>query len=210
MPRYTKTALRRHIRELAEIDADMAETLRLFGYPELRSREPGFTALLRAIVGQQVSIAAAAAIWGRFEAAIVPLDPETVLDSSDEVLRSVGFSRQKIAYARGLAEALTTGQVRLERLPRMSDEDAIETLVSLKGIGRWTAEIYLLTALGRHDTFPADDLALMAAAGHMKRLDERPNRAGTMEIAEAWRPWRGAAAHMLWHYYHHVIMKPAA
>jgi len=210
MPRYTKTALRRHIRELAAIDADMALSLERFGYPELRSREPGFTALLRAIVGQQVSIAAAAAIWNRLEAAVVPLDPETVCASSDEVMRGAGLSRQKVSYARGLAEALDCGAVRLEKLPRMSDENAIETLVSLKGIGRWTAEIYLLIALGRHDTFPADDLALMAAAGHMKRHNERPNRDGVLLIAEAWRPWRGAAAHMLWHYYHHVIMKKKA
>jgi DNA-3-methyladenine glycosylase II len=210
MPRYTKTALRRDIRSLAEVDADMAETLQRFGYPELRSREPGFEALLRAIVGQQVSIAAAAAIWGRLQAAVVPLEPEILLARSEEALRAAGLSRQKIAYARGLAGDIVDGRIRLERLPRMSDEEAIETLTMLKGIGRWTAEVYLLFALGRADMFPADDLALMAAAGHMKGHDERPDRAGVLEIAEVWRPWRGAAAHMLWHYYHHVIMTPAA
>jgi len=210
MPCYTKTALRRDIRSLAEVDPHMADTLARFGYPELRSREPGFTALLRAIVGQQVSIAAAAAIWGRLETAVDPLDPETLLARSDEALRAAGLSRQKIAYARGLSGDIASGRVVLERLPRMSDDDAIEMLTSIKGIGRWTAEVYLLFALGRADMFPADDLALMTAAGHMKGLDERPNRAGTLEIAEAWRPWRGAAAHMLWHYYHHVIMTPAA
>jgi DNA-3-methyladenine glycosylase II len=209
MPRYTKTALRRDIRSLAEIDPHMAETLERFGYPALRSREPGFEALLRAIVGQQVSIAAAAAIWGRLQAAVDPFEPETLLARSDETLRAVGLSRQKIRYARGLAEDVAIGRVRLERLPRMSDEEAIETLTMLKGIGRWTAEVYLLFALGRADMFPADDLALMTAAGHMKGLAERPDRAGVLEIAEAWRPWRGAAAHMLWHYYHHVIMTPA-
>lgn len=210
MPRYTKTALRRDIRSLTQVDTDMADTLARFGYPELRSREPGFEALLRAIVGQQVSIAAAAAIWGRLATAVDPLEPETLLDRSDETLRDAGLSRQKIRYARGLADDIVSGRVRLERLPRMSDDDAIETLTTLKGIGRWTAEVYLLFALGRTDMFPADDLALMTAAGHMKGLDERPDRAGVLEIAEAWRPWRGAAAHMLWHYYHHVIMTPAA
>jgi DNA-3-methyladenine glycosylase II len=210
MPRYTNTALRRDIRSLAEVDADMAETLQRFGYPELRSREPGFEALLRAIVGQQVSIAAAAAIWGRLQAAVVPLEPEILLARSEEALRAAGLSRQKIAYARGLAGDIVDGRIRLERLPRMSDEEAIETLTMLKGIGRWTAEVYLLFALGRADMFPADDLALMTAAGHMKGHDERPDRAGVLEIAEVWRPWRGAAAHMLWHYYHHVIMTPAA
>jgi DNA-3-methyladenine glycosylase II len=210
MPRYTNTALRRDIRSLAEVDADMAETLQRFGYPELRSREPGFEALLRAIVGQQVSIAAAAAIWGRLQAAVVPLEPEILLARSEEALRAAGLSRQKIAYARGLAGDIVDGRIRLERLPRMSDEEAIETLTMLKGIGRWTAEVYLLFALGRADMFPADDLALMAAAGHMKGHDERPDRTGVLEIAETWRPWRGAAAHMLWHYYHHVIMTPAA
>jgi DNA-3-methyladenine glycosylase II len=102
MPRYTKTALRRDIRSLAEMDRDMAETLRRFGYPELRSRESGFEALLRAIVGQQVSIAAAAAIWGRLAAAVDPLEPETLLAQSDEVLRAAGLSRQKVKYSRGL------------------------------------------------------------------------------------------------------------
>lgn len=208
MPRYTKTALRRDIRSLAEADPDMADTLARFGYPALRSREPGFEALLRAIVGQQVSIAAAAAIWGRLAAAVDPLEPEILLARSEETLRAAGLSRQKIAYARGLAGDIVDGRIRLERLPRMSDEEAIETLTMLKGIGRWTAEVYLLFALGRVDMFPADDLALMTAAGHMKGLDERPDRAGALEIAEAWRPWRGAAAHMLWHYYHHVIMTP--
>jgi len=210
MPRYTKAALRRDIKSLAEADPDMAETLKRFGYPALRSREPGFEALLRAIVGQQVSIAAAAAIWGRLAAAVDPLEPATLLDRSDEVLRAAGLSRQKVAYARGLAADIVAGRIRLERLPRLGDEEAIETLTMLKGIGRWTAEVYLLFALGRADMFPADDLALMTAAGHMKGLDERPDRARVLEIAEAWRPWRGAAAHMLWHYYHHVIMKPAA
>jgi DNA-3-methyladenine glycosylase II len=209
MPRYTKTALRRDIKELAAVDPDMAATLKRFGYPALRSREPGFAALLRAIVGQQVSIAAAAAIWARLETALDPLDPDTLRAASDETLRAVGLSRQKIAYARGLAGDITAGRIRLERLPRLSDEAAIEMLVALKGIGRWTAEVYLLFALGRADMFPADDLALMTAAGHMKGLEERPDRAGTLAIAEAWRPRRGAAAHMLWHYYHHVIMKPA-
>jgi len=210
MPRYTKTALRRDIKSLADVDPDMADTLARFGYPELRSREPGFEALLRAIVGQQVSIAAAAAIWGRLASAVDPLEPATLLATSEEALRAAGLSRQKISYARGLAGEIAAGRIKLERLPRLADEEAIETLTMLKGIGRWTAEVYLLFALGRTDMFPADDLALMSAAGHMKGLAERPDRAGVLTIAEAWRPWRGAAAHMLWHYYHHVIMKPAA
>lgn len=197
----TETSLDEGLTRLAAADRDVARALAEAGPPALRRREPGFEALLGAIVAQQVSKAAAATIWGRLEAAAEPLGPETVFALGEDALRAVGLSRQKAAYARGLAESVLTGAIDLDGLDRQSDADVIAELVQLKGIGRWSAEIYLLFALGRPDAFPADDLALMIGAQRLKRLDVRPDRNGLTEIAEAWRPWRGAAALLLWHYY---------
>jgi len=197
----TETSLDEGLAALAAADRDVARALAEAGPPALRRREAGFEALLGAIVSQQVSKAAAATIWGRLEGAAHPLGPETVFALDEEALRAVGLSRQKAGYARGLAEAVMTGAVDLDKLDRRPDEDVVGELVQLKGIGRWSAEIYLLFALGRPDAFPADDLALMIGAQRLKRLEARPNRNGLMEIAEAWRPWRGAAALLLWHYY---------
>jgi DNA-3-methyladenine glycosylase II len=201
MDRLTKASLKRGLRHVAEKDAHMAAALEAHGHPELRQREPGFEALLRAIVGQQLSIAAAGAIWKRLEEAISPLTPQGVLTQGDAALRGLGLSRQKIAYTKGLAGDVRLGRVDLDGLSAMTDEAAIAELVKIKGIGRWSAEIYLLFALGRADVFPADDLALLIATQRIKGLEMRPDNKKMIEIAEAWRPWRGAAAHLLWHYY---------
>lgn len=189
------------LKALSRIDRDVARALDEAGPPELRSREPGFEALLGAIVSQQISKAAAQTVWDRLAAAADPLGPETILGLSEDALRAAGLSRQKANYARGLAEAVVTGAIDLDGLTRLPDEAVAEQLVALKGIGRWSAEIYLLFALGRADAFPADDLALMIGAQRLKRLEDRPNRKALTEIAEAWRPWRGPAALLLWHYY---------
>ena len=189
------------LQALGRMDSDVARALDEVGSPELRSREPGFEALLGAIVSQQISKAAAQTVWDRLVAAADPLGPETVLALDEDALRAAGLSRQKANYARGLAEAVVTGAIDLGGLAHLPDETVIEQLVALKGIGRWSAEIYLLFALGRPDAFPADDLALMIGAQRLKRLDDRPNRTALTEIAEAWRPWRGPAALLLWHYY---------
>lgn len=186
---------------LARADADFARALEEAGPPPLRRREPGFATLLRAIVAQQLSAKAAATIWRRVEDAVAPLEPERLLAFADWELRACGLSRQKIGYCRALADDVLSARVDLDHLAEWEDEAAISELVKLKGIGRWTAEVYLLFALGRCDVFPADDLALMVAAQRMKRLDDRPSGKALREIAEAWRPWRGAAAHFLWHYY---------
>jgi DNA-3-methyladenine glycosylase II len=200
-PELTEASLGENLAALAAADRDVARALAEAGPPELRRREAGFEALLGAIVAQQVSKAAAATIWGRLARAADPLSPETVLALDEDALRAVGLSRQKSGYARGLAEAVLTGTVDLDGLDRQEDAEVVAELVRLKGIGRWSAEIYLLFALGRPDAFPADDLALMIGAQRLKRLDVRPDRNGLMEIAEGWRPWRGAAALLLWHYY---------
>lgn len=189
------------LKALSRIDRDVARALDEAGPPELRSREPGFEALLGAIVSQQISKAAAQTVWDRLAAAADPLGPETILGLSEDALRAAGLSRQKANYARGLAEAVVTGAIDLDGLTRLPDEAVAEQLVALKGIGRWSAEIYLLFALGRADAFPADDLALMIGAQRLKRLEDRPNRKALTEIAKAWRPWRGPAALLLWHYY---------
>ena len=199
--RLSQKSLRAGLEDVAARDSHVADALSLVGFPKLRRRKPGFEALFRAIVGQQVSIQAAAAIWARVQAAVDPMAPETVLALDDEALRGAGLSRQKVAYARHLSEMVASRTVRLDRLPRLADEDAIAELVQVKGIGRWSAEVYLLFALGRADMWPVDDLALMIAAQRMKRLEARPNRKAMLEIGEAWRPWRGAVAHLLWHYY---------
>lgn len=189
------------LQALARADSDIARALDEAGPPELRSREPGFEALLGAIVSQQISKAAAQTVWDRLVAAAHPLGPDTLLALDEDALRATGLSRQKAGYARALAEAVASGSIDLGGLARLPDESVVEQLVALRGIGRWSAEIYLLFALGRADAFPADDLALMIGAQRLKRLAERPNRTALMAIAEKWRPWRGPAALLLWHYY---------
>jgi len=196
-----ETTLAEGLQALGRMDSDVARVLNEAGPPELRSREPGFEALLGAIVSQQISKAAAKTVWDRLAAAVDPLGPETILALDDDALRAAGLSRQKVTYARGLAEAVVSGAVDLAGLAGLPDEAVVEQLTALRGIGRWSAEVYLLFALGRPDAFPADDLALMIGAQRLKRLDDRPNRTALTEIAEAWRPWRGPAALLLWHYY---------
>lgn len=186
---------------LARADDDFARALAEAGPPPLRVRESGFRTLLRIMVGQQLSTHAAAAIWSRLEAAVDPLTPECLLGFGDDALRALGFSRQKILYGRALSEDIASGRLDLDGLGDRDDEAAIAALMTLKGVGRWTAEVYLLFALRRADVFPADDLALMVAAGRMKCLDGRPTGKDLRALAETWRPWRGAAAHFLWHYY---------
>jgi len=204
--KLTRAALQEALAEIAARDADMARAHGEVGLPALRRRKPGFETLLRAIVAQQVSVAAAKAIWGRVATTVEPFGPEAFLEASDAALRAAGLSRQKIGYGRGLASDLVTGRVRLERIGRMSDEEAIAELVKIKGIGRWSAEVYLLFAHGRADMWPVDDVGLMAGMQRVKRLAARPGRTEMLELGEAWRPWRGAGALLLWHYLHNAAM----
>ncbi|MBO6782552.1 MAG: DNA-3-methyladenine glycosylase 2 family protein [Alphaproteobacteria bacterium] len=188
--------------ELGRLDPRMAELWQAAGTPGPRARPPGFATLLRVIVAQQLSTHAAAAIWNRMEEAGVASDPAAFVAMEDEDLRALGLSRQKVAYGRGLAEAIVSGGLNLNRLRRMEDEDAIAALVGLKGIGRWSAECYLLFALGRPDVMPADDLALVASAGRHLGDGTRWTPKQLRAEAELWRPWRSAAARLLWHAYH--------
>ena len=191
---------------LAGIEPVFAEALARAGYPEPRIREPGYETLLRTIVGQQVSVAAAASMWAKLEAALGDTsDPQKMLDASDELLRSAGLSRQKSGYARSLADLVASGELNLEHLPE-DDEEAIAALMKIKGIGRWSAEIYLLFAEGRPDIWPAGDLAVMREVGTLLGLPERPDEKKTRELAERWRPHRGAAAIFAWHHYKMVAI----
>ena len=193
--------LKSSIDALAATEPAFAEGLARAGYPEPRIREPGYETLLRTIVGQQVSVAAAQSIWNKLAAALGDLtDPKIVAAASDETLRAAGLSRQKASYARSLAEEVTSGRLDLANLSS-DDEEAIAQLVRVKGIGRWSAEIYLLFAEGRPDIWPAGDLAVQIEIGRMMGQEERPSEKQLREWAESWRPHRGAAAIFAWHHY---------
>ncbi|MGH6885848.1 MAG: DNA-3-methyladenine glycosylase family protein [Geminicoccales bacterium] len=190
------------IDRLARLDEDVARALERIGYPAPRQREPGFATLLRIMVAQQLSTRSAAAIWGRVEAACGPVvSAERFLELEEAAFKSIGFSRQKMAYGRALAEAVAGGALDLEALATVPEEDAIARVSALRGFGRWSAEIYLLFALGRADIFPADDLGLQVGMQRLKRLEGRPNRKAMAALAEPWRPLRGCGAIFLWHYY---------
>jgi DNA-3-methyladenine glycosylase II len=193
--------LREALDALAAIEPAFVAALGRVGYPEPRIRAPGYATLLRTIVGQQVSVHAAAAVWRRLQEALGDVeDPGRLAAASDETLRAAGLSRQKIGYARSLAEEVTSGRLDLAALPA-DDEEAIAALTRIKGIGRWSAEIYLLFAEGRPDIWPAGDLAVQVEVGRILGHAERPNEKLVRVLAEAWRPHRGAAAILAWHHY---------
>jgi DNA-3-methyladenine glycosylase II len=196
-----EAGLRLSLDALAAQDEAIAQAIGRIGYPESRQREPGYETLLRTIVGQQVSVAAAASVWAKLETALGPgCAPDRLLASDYDSLRACGMSRQKQGYARSLAELVTSGALDLHALPE-DDEEAIAALVQIKGVGRWSAEIYLLFAEGRLDIWPAGDLAVQVAVGTIMGLAERPSEKDIRVIAEKWRPHRSAMAIMAWHHY---------
>lgn len=168
------------------------------GAPPLRDFTADFSGLCRIVTGQQLSASSAAAIWGRFASAVTPFEAPHVLALPDEALRATGLSSGKIRTIRALATAVTQGQLDIAQLNTQPDDSIIAELTRLHGIGPWTAEIYLLFALRRADAFPAGDLALQLAVQRLLRLKERPSPAKLVEISERWRPFRGAAARLLW------------
>lgn len=177
------------------------EAIDLAGYPAPRIRDRGYTTLLRTIVGQQVSVAAASSIWNKMEAFLGEgCQAEVLLSKDFDELRACGLSRQKQGYARSLAELVVSGDLKFDDFPT-DDEEAIASLTRVKGIGRWSAEIYFLFAEGRSDMWPAGDLAIQESVGKMLRLPERPSEKEIRKIAEDWRPYRGAAAILSWHIY---------
>ena len=192
--------------ELARREKAFAKVLEQHGRPEPRVSEPGATTLLRTIVGQQVSVAAARSMWAKLEAGFgAPPDLNKLLKATDEELRTAGLSRQKAGYARSLAGLVLSGELELDRLPE-DDEEAIALLTKIKGIGRWSAEIYLLFAEGRTDVWPAGDLAVQIEIGRLLGLEVKPTEKELRELAEAWRPHRGAVAVLAWHSYNSAVL----
>jgi DNA-3-methyladenine glycosylase II len=200
MVRTTKS-LHASLDALAKREKAFAKVLKAHGKPEPRHSEPGVETLLRTHVGQQVSVHSAPSLWNKLVARLgEPVDLQKLIDSSDEELREAGLSRQKSGYARSLAQLVLSGELDLAHLPA-DDEEAIAQLIKIKGIGRWSAEIYLLFAEGRGDVWPAGDLAVQIEIGKLLGLEERPSEKQLRELAEAWRPHRGAAAVLAWHSY---------
>lgn len=187
----------------------MRHALKQAGAPPARVRQPGFAALARIIVEQQVSVAAGAAIWNKFEAGVGgTVAPAAVLAFDEEGLRPFGLSRPKARYIRALAEEIAAGRLDLDAVEAMEDAAAIEALTAVKGIGRWTAEIYLMFALGRTDLWPALDLALAEGTMRLMALEARPGPKELDEIGQRWAPHRSTAALVIWRYYSHTRAKP--
>ena len=198
--------IRTGLAAVAAIEPGIARALERAGMPEPRISQPGYRTLLRTIVGQQVSVASAASVWAKLEALLGPeIPPEALLATEFDALRACGLSRQKQGYARSLCMLVSEGQLDLTALPA-DDEDAIAALTQIKGIGRWSAEIYLLFAEGRPDIWPAGDLAVQAGIGKLLNLPERPDEKATRLLAEGWRPHRGAVAILTWHCYNNPAL----
>ncbi|MBD2204113.1 DNA-3-methyladenine glycosylase 2 family protein [Calothrix sp. FACHB-1219] len=186
---------------LANDDRDFAEIIAQFGQPPLWERPTGFATLLQIILEQQVSLAAAKAVFNRLCNLLSPLTPENFLLLTDIQLRNIGFSRQKILYCRELAQAIVKGQLNLTKLETMEEMTIRNELKQIKGIGDWTVDIYLLMALLRPDVMPKGDLGIAIAIQKLKGLTTRPKPTEIEAIAQQWRPWRAVATRILWHYY---------
>jgi DNA-3-methyladenine glycosylase II len=201
IPTFTKRNLKRFYDQLGEADADLQNIIITYGYPPLWVRPNTFETLVLTILEQQVSLASAYAAYKRLKEKLKVVEPVTLLQLTDEELRACSFSRQKIGYVRGLAAAIVAGQINLQALARQPDEEVRHTLKSLKGIGDWTVDIYLLHALQRTDIFPLGDLALVNALKVVKGLSMQTAKEEMLQIAKPWRPYRSIATMLLWHYY---------
>ena len=197
----TENSLYRAAKTLARRDSDLASVFKSLGSPPLWARPPGFSTLVKIILEQQVSLASAASLFARLKKNTTPFQPARMIELGENHLKSLGLTRQKTAYCLDLADALNNKRLRLVQLSQMSDADVKAALMEIKGLGSWSADVYLLMVLRRPDIFPATDLALVTAATELKQLSERPNTNELLEMAEAWRPYRSVAARMLWQYY---------
>jgi DNA-3-methyladenine glycosylase II len=200
-PTLTEDALIRGVRALTRRDPDLRRVVKQFGPPPLWAREPGFSTLIHIILEQQVSLASARAAHNRLIELARPLTPRRFLKFDDETLKACGFSRQKSAYCRHLAESILERRLDLDALAGLDDDAVKYELEKINGIGRWTSDIYLLMVLRRPDIWPRGDLALAAAAQEVKQLDRRPTQDEMDLLSLAWKPWRAVAARILWHHY---------
>jgi DNA-3-methyladenine glycosylase II len=198
--RLDEARVREGMDHLARLDPRFAEARATCGDPALRTMDEGFAALLRSIVGQQVSVFAARSIWDRVATAVNPVTPENLLRLSDAELRACGLSNNKVKFARSLALDTVERRIVFEDMAVLDDETLVAMLTQAKGIGRWTAEIYMMFALGRPDVMPANDLGLIVAAQHLLNLRQRPKPERLLKLSEKWRPWRSVAALFLWHF----------
>jgi DNA-3-methyladenine glycosylase II len=194
-------ALARGTKLLSRRDPDLRRVVRRLGAPPMWAREAGFSTLLHIILEQQVSLASAKAAHSKLLEVVSPLTPRGFLRLDDAALKAVGFSHQKTAYGRNLARAIVEGDLDLNALNAMDDTAVRSELLKIKGIGRWTADIYLLMVLRRPDIWPTGDLALASAAQKLKRLKTRPAPEELESMSARWKPWRAVAARILWHYY---------
>ena len=200
-PHLNDESFARGLRSLARRDPDLGKVVRKHGPPPMWAREAGFSTLLHIILEQQVSLASARAAHTKLLEVASPLTPRRFLKLDDVTLKAVGFSRQKSGYARELARSIVNRELDLDGLASLDDSAVRSELIKIRGIGRWTADIYLLMVLRRPDIWPQGDLALAVAAQHVKQLESRPTASELDDIAAAWRPWRAVAARILWHYY---------
>ncbi len=187
--------------ELSKRFPDLKFIFQTYGTPPLWSREPTFATLIHIILEQQVSLASALSAFNKLTEKVGKITPENVLKLSDEELKACYFSRQKTVYARNLAEAILSKKLVLEDLPKLSDDEVRGKLIEIKGIGRWTADIYLMMALLRPDIMPKGDLALHVAFKNFKKLEKRPASDEFIEMTKIWKPFRSVAARLLWHFY---------
>jgi DNA-3-methyladenine glycosylase II len=199
--KLTKISLAAAAQHLVKSDRDLAAILKAYGPPPLWSRKPSFSTLIRIILEQQVSLASAASMYKRLSENIQPFGPYRVIELGEPHLKSLGLTRQKTAYCIHLAESLNSNRLNLRGLSKMNDEGAKAALMQVKGIGSWSADIYLLMVLRRPDIWPASDLALATAVTKLKRLKQRPTTDQLFRMADGWRPFRSVAARMLWQYY---------
>jgi DNA-3-methyladenine glycosylase II len=186
---------------LASRDNQLSAILKQHGPPPLWKRPQGFPTLVRIILEQQVSLASAASIYDRLATAIDPFVPTGFIQAGELHFRSLGVTRQKASYLLRLAESIERGHLSFQTLSRMTDADAKLALMNIKGIGSWSADIYLLMAMRRADIWPSGDLALAATVMELKQLNQRPKEDQLIAMAEQWRPYRAVAARMLWQYY---------
>ena len=189
------------VKTLALQDHDLAGVITSYGPPPLWVREPGFATLVYIILEQQVSLASAKAAFDRLNSAVRPLTPRLFLKLTDAELLRIGFSRQKTLYTRLLAESLSRRHFDLRYLHELHDDAARKMLTAFKGIGNWTADIYLLSALRRPDIWPVGDLALATAVQEVKQLRKRPSPERLEKLSQPWRPYRAVAARLFWHHY---------